>query len=76
MPLNPDTITLLDGAMGTMLQRSGLKPGEIPEIKNITDPDMVRAVYRAYAEAGSQGIGGRGSSGGDWVWKAGVEFKF
>ena len=47
---------LLDGAMGTMLQRSGLKPGEIPEIKNITDPDMVRAVYRAYAEAGSQAI--------------------
>ena len=47
---------LLDGAMGTMLQRSGLKPGEIPEIKNITDPEMVRAVYRAYAEAGSQAI--------------------
>ena len=48
--------TLLDGAMGTMLQRSGLKPGEVPEVKNITDPDMVRAVYRAYAEAGSQAI--------------------
>ncbi|MBR1886704.1 MAG: autotransporter outer membrane beta-barrel domain-containing protein, partial [Schwartzia sp.] len=29
-----------------------------------------------YAEAGSQGIGGRGTSGGDWIWKAGVEFKF
>ena len=42
--------------MGTMLQRSGLKPGEIPEIKNITDPDMVRAVYRAYAEAGSEAV--------------------
>ena len=47
---------LLDGAMGTMLQRSGLKPGEIPEVKNVTDPDMIRAVYRAYAEAGSRAI--------------------
>ena len=47
---------LLDGAMGTMLQRSGLKPGEIPETKNVTDPDMIRAVYRAYAEAGSQAV--------------------
>ena len=42
--------------MGTMLQRSGLKPGEIPEVKNITDPGMIRRVYRAYAEAGSQAI--------------------
>ncbi len=48
--------TLLDGAFGTMLQRNGLKPGEIPEVKNITDPDMPRAVYRAYIEAGSRVI--------------------
>ncbi len=47
---------LLDGAMGTMLQKSGLKPGEIPEVRNITDPEIIRAVYRAYAEAGSQAI--------------------
>ena len=47
---------LLDGAFGTMLQRNGLKPGEIPEVKNITDPDMPRAVYRAYIQAGSRAI--------------------
>ena len=47
---------LLDGAMGTMLQRSGMKPGTIPETLNITDPEMVAAVQRAYIRAGSQAI--------------------
>ena len=46
--------TLLDGAMGTMLQKSGMKPGTIPETLNITDPEMVAAVHRAYIRAGSQ----------------------
>ena len=49
-------IRLLDGAMGTMLQRSGLKPGEIPELKNLENPEMVAAVHRAYVEAGSQAV--------------------
>ena len=45
---------ILDGGMGTMLQRNGLKPGEIPELLNITDPDRIRAVHRAYVQAGSR----------------------
>ena len=40
--------------MGTMLQKSGLKPGEIPELKNIEHPEMIAAVHRAYIDAGSQ----------------------
>ena len=40
--------------MGTMLQKSGLKPGEIPELKNIELPAMIAAVHRAYIDAGSQ----------------------
>ena len=46
--------TLLDGAMGTMLQKSGMNPGTIPETLNITDPEKVAAVHRAYARAGSR----------------------
>ena len=30
---------VLDGGMGTLLQEMGLKPGEAPEIWNITNPD-------------------------------------
>lgn len=42
---------MLDGGMGTMLH---LKSGEIPEQLNLTDPERVAAIHRAYAEAGSQ----------------------
>ena len=45
---------LFDGAMGTMLQGVGLKPGELPDLLCLTDPDAVTAVHRAYVEAGSQ----------------------
>lgn len=41
----------LDGGMGTMLH---LAPGELPERLNLTEPERVAAVHRAYAEAGSQ----------------------
>ena len=54
MAFDISQIALLDGAMGTMLQKSGLKPGEIPELKNIEHPEMIAAVHRAYIDAGSQ----------------------
>lgn len=44
---------LLDGAMGTMLQKRGLKIGGIPEELNITNPDIVEDVHRLYIQAGS-----------------------
>ena len=42
-----------DGAMGTMLQKYGLLPGERPDLMNINSPDAVEAVQRMYVEAGS-----------------------
>ncbi|MBQ8350768.1 MAG: homocysteine S-methyltransferase family protein [Clostridia bacterium] len=44
---------LLDGGMGTLLQARGLLPGESPERWSITPPEDVRAIHRAYFEAGS-----------------------
>lgn len=44
---------LLDGGMGTMLQRAGMKPGTLPEMLNLTDPEMVFGVHQAYVQAGS-----------------------
>jgi 5-methyltetrahydrofolate--homocysteine methyltransferase len=43
-----------DGAMGTMLQDSGLDDGGSPELWNVEHPDRVAAILEAYAAAGSQ----------------------
>jgi 5-methyltetrahydrofolate--homocysteine methyltransferase len=43
-------ITYFDGGMGSMLN---LRAGELPEQLNITDPDRVYAVHKAYADAGA-----------------------
>ena len=42
-----------DGAIGTMLQKSGLKPGQRPDIMNMTAPGVVENVHRMYVDAGS-----------------------
>jgi methionine synthase I (cobalamin-dependent) len=47
---------LTDGAWGTQLQARGLAPGECPDLWNLTHPEKVAGVARAYVEAGSQVI--------------------
>jgi methionine synthase I (cobalamin-dependent) len=47
---------LLDGAMGTMLMEAGLESGNPPEEWNVLFPERIRAVHRAYIQAGSQVI--------------------
>lgn len=42
-----------DGGMGTMLQSGGMAAGAIPEELNITDPELIRGIHRAYREAGA-----------------------
>lgn len=49
-------LLLLDGAMGTELQKKGMKPGEISERMNLTHPEWVEEIHRAYLEAGSRVI--------------------
>ncbi len=49
-----DRFVILDGAMGTMLQKLGLKPGARPELLAVTDPELLRRVHREYLEAGAQ----------------------
>ncbi len=46
-------VLVLDGAMGTMLQRAGMPAGECPELLNVTAPDLVGQVLRLYQLAGS-----------------------
>ncbi len=51
-----DGLLITDGAWGTQLQQRGLAPGTIPDTWNLTHPDRVEEVARAYVEAGSQVI--------------------
>ena len=44
---------LLDGAMGTMLQASGLKLGQIPEVLSFTNEELLIDIHRQYVNSGS-----------------------
>ncbi len=46
-------IVYLDGGMGTLLQAQGLKPGEYPERWNLSHPETITAIHKAYYDAGS-----------------------
>lgn len=48
-----EKVLVLDGAMGTMLQQRGLKPGQSPEELNLTMPETVAAVHQEYVDAGA-----------------------
>lgn len=45
---------ILDGAMGTMLQKAGVTQNQLPEEVNITNPEIVIDIHRQYIEAGCQ----------------------
>ena len=55
-PLDFSKIMILDGAMGTVLQSRGLKPGGVPELLNLEQPELLMGVYRDYIAAGSDVI--------------------
>ena len=47
-----EKILLFDGAMGTMLQAAGLPAGGLPEIYNLTHPEIVLGIHKDYVAAG------------------------
>lgn len=49
-------ILFFDGAMGTLLQARGLKPGELPEKWNLEHADVVRQIHMQYLDAGADVI--------------------
>ncbi len=48
-----ERVVVFDGAMGTMLQKRGLKLGENPEIINFTNEDVVIDIHKEYIKAGA-----------------------
>ncbi len=49
-------VLIVDGAMGTMLQRAGMPAGQCPEELNVTNPEMVLEVHHAYITVGAECI--------------------
>lgn len=46
-------IVFCDGGMGSLLQARGLKAGELPGTWNITHPEVLVEIHKAYLEAGA-----------------------
>ena len=46
-------LVYLDGGMGTLLQKQGLAPGELPETWNISHPEIIQKIHLDYYNAGS-----------------------
>ncbi|MDR1375357.1 MAG: homocysteine S-methyltransferase family protein [Holosporaceae bacterium] len=49
-----EKFTLLDGGMGTMLQKADIPPGICPETLNIENPGIIEDIHIQYIEAGAQ----------------------
>lgn len=48
-----ERILFCDGGMGSLLQARGLKPGELPGTWNLTHPEDLVEIHKAYLEAGA-----------------------
>lgn len=42
-----------DGGMGSMLQKNGMSAGEIPELLNISNAELIEKIHTQYLEAGA-----------------------
>ena len=51
--LSENEFVILDGGMGTMIQKLGLKLGDIPESLNLNQPEAVVKIHKSYIDAGS-----------------------
>ena len=51
-----DKFVIFDGAMGTSLQKYGLGAGELPELLNLSHPEIVEKIHKEYLQAGADVI--------------------
>ncbi|MGX8700774.1 homocysteine S-methyltransferase family protein [Caproiciproducens sp.] len=46
-------MVFFDGGFGTLLQENGLGPGELPELWNLTRPELIKEIHSRYRAAGA-----------------------
>ncbi|MBL8982862.1 MAG: bifunctional homocysteine S-methyltransferase/methylenetetrahydrofolate reductase [Gemmatimonadetes bacterium] len=54
--VDPDTVLMFDGAMGTMLYARGVFINQCYDELNLRAPDLVREIHSAYIAAGAEAI--------------------
>lgn len=54
--MNFEGFVLFDGAMGTVLQNYAHSAGELPELLNLTDAELVTEIHKSYVLAGADVI--------------------
>src|SRR3954447_8392620 len=54
--IDPESLVLFDGAMGTMLYAKGVFINQCYDELNVRAPDLVRDVHRAYVRAGAEAL--------------------
>ncbi len=54
--INKGNVVIFDGAMGTLLQKQGLSPGESPEEFGLRNPQAIARVHAEYMEAGATAL--------------------
>src|SRR3954468_15562078 len=52
--VDPESLILFDGAMGTMLYNKGVFINQCYDELNVRAPDLVRDVHKAYKKAGAE----------------------
>ncbi|HEY6830254.1 MAG TPA: homocysteine S-methyltransferase family protein, partial [Gemmatimonadaceae bacterium] len=52
--LDPESIVVFDGAMGTMLYSRGVFINQCYDELNLRAPDLVRDIHRQYVSAGAE----------------------
>lgn len=52
--LNEGRVIIADGAMGTMLYSSGVPKGHCFDELNLSDPEIVKGIHKAFHEAGAE----------------------
>ncbi|MES2179402.1 MAG: bifunctional homocysteine S-methyltransferase/methylenetetrahydrofolate reductase [Gemmatimonadota bacterium] len=52
--VDPESVVLFDGAMGTMLYAKGVFINQCYDELNVRSPDLIRDLHRAYVKAGAE----------------------
>ncbi len=70
-----DNFVILDGGMGSLLQKRGLQPGQKPETFNLLHPEIIIDIQKDYFDAGSNVVNANSFGANPFNFPDGEELK-